>query len=267
MSNPNPTGEISQDVNSVPSQSFRFLEWFVLLLVALPVLHPVPIFFLLPLVVIVVVSSPFVVPILIYRDASRIRALDLDWRPNARRYAAAAFLASPLIILANPLAPAIHVIHEPLYQLYRGSTGVVTAHHVRIGPPLFALYYLHKRHQNVRPGPVSGRWWLVLPATVAGGLLLLVAKGLFPASVSRVAGLGVSPLFAVFPAAAYYDAVYIVNGDGPWNPNPPLHLLLAFVSIVVYPLSLLYPLYAAYYLIRRAKGVGESPSETSFRQT
>lgn len=223
--------------------------------------------FLLPLVVLVVASSPFVVPILIYRDASRIRTLDLDWRPNARKYAVAAFLASPLIVFANPLAPAISAIHEPLYQLYRGATGVVTAHHVRIGPPLFALYYLHKRHRNVRLDPVSGRWWLVLPATVAGGVLLLVAEVLLAASVSSVIGLGVSLLFAVFPAAAYYDAVSLVNGDGSWNPNPPLHLLLAFVSIVVYPLSLLYPLYAAYHLIRRAKSVGESASETSFRAT
>lgn len=202
-----------------------------------------------------VLVAVLVVPVLLYLDASTVRDADLRWNPSPLGYAVATAVATPLVF-----APAPFVSSGPIMAVveYPFETFGVASTYVTLVPPVVALDYLYRRHYFVRDSAERDDWWLLLPVIVGVGLGAAAVGVATPAfegdalAVARVASLA-------FPVAAYLDASYVRTVGDDWTPNPVVHFGLATVSILVFPGTLLYVLYAGYYLSKRYRHVGLEP--------
>ena len=202
----------------------------------------------------VAVAGLFVAPAMVYADAKRVRALDLDWRPGPVRHAVAAFALTVVAGVGVELGRApVVLVTEPVRSAYYGLTAGPPEFHafyLTMGVPLGALYYLSRRYEHL-DGPTPSRyWWLAPPVVVAASVGYLAAELVVAGSLPRVAAAAVV-LASLFPVGAYLDARHLRQSAADWNPNPAVQFLLAYLAIVVYPLSVLYPAYAAVYLARR----------------
>lgn len=202
-----------------------------------------------------VVVAVLVVPVLLYLDASTVRAADLRWDPSPLGYAVATAVAAPLVLAPVPFlnsGSVMAVVEYPFETLGVAST------YVTLVPPVVALDYLYRRHYFVRDAAERADWWLLLPATVVVGLGAAGLGAVAPTfegdvlAVARVVSLA-------FPVAAYLDASYVRTVGDDWTPNPVVHFGLATVTILVFPGTLLYVLYAGYYLSKRRRHVGLEP--------
>lgn len=202
-------------------------------------------------------GSVFVVPGLVYLDASRIRSRELDWEPRPVLYAAATFVLTPVAatifeLARMPLSSAM----QPLSLFYYDLVAAPPRMHsmlLAIAAPLGALFYLARRYEHLDGASASRHWWALLPAVVAGAVAYLAAELLVPGSLRFVAAV-VMLLASLFPIAAFMDSLYLRNREWGWTPNPAVQFLLAYASILVFPISVLYPVYAAYHLGRRWRG-------------
>lgn len=244
--------------SEVPSSPYRFIEWFVfasLVLLALPttfmavspsltLLLAVPALLFVPL-------SFVVTPVLVYWDATLVRSIDAEWTPSAARCALVAFLLSPLMFAFSPVANEIDGLVQSIITTYLNRTTVgIHQQLLQLGPPIGALYYLYRRHEHVPVSRTTRFWWVLLPITSLGGLGYLAAVLLLPNDIVLIPSV-VALLRLLFPVAAYMDALFLQNSRYSWDPNPATHFLLAYVSILVFPLSFLYLPYTGYHLGRR----------------
>ncbi|WP_135823851.1 hypothetical protein [Halorussus ruber] len=211
----------------------------------------------------VLLASVFVAPVLVYADAVRVRALDLDWSPRPVVHAAGAFVLTvaasvALELVRMPLLSAMHPVNEMYYSLSSGPPRVQSML-LTISAPLGTLYYLARRNQHLDGKTPSRYWWLLLPAVVAVGAGYLAAELAAPGSLTTVAG-GAMVVASLFPVGAYMDARYLRSRSSGgkadseasgWRPNPAVQFLLSYLSVLVFPISVLYPAYAVGYLARR----------------
>jgi hypothetical protein len=203
---------------------------------------------------IVLLASVFVAPVLVYADAVRVRALDLDWSPRPVVHAVGAFVLTvaasvALELVRMPLMSAMHPVNEIYYSLSAGPPRVQSML-LAISAPLGALYYLARRNQHLDGKTPSRYWWLLMPAVVAVGVGYLAAELGAPGSLTTVAGVAMV-VASLFPVGAYMDARHLRSTESAWRPNPAVQFLLAYLSVLVFPISVLYPAYAVGYLARR----------------
>lgn len=255
-------GIVPRTVSEIPSLPYRFLEWFVftfLIMLSIPAIaaslfYPsggvqLVLFSALPAVLFALLTC-VVVPILVYGDATLVRSLDFEWKPNAVRFAFIAFLLSPVMALFSPIAAGIDAVIQHAFNSYRDLFTVGVRSTLQIGPPVGALYYLHRRHKHIPVSGTSQFWWVLLPLISLSGLTFLVTAAILPTNA-----LFISPIIELFrvslPIAAYMDALFLRNNQYSWNPNPAVQYLLAYISILVFPESLLYVIYTGYHIGRR----------------
>lgn len=213
---------------------------------------------------IALLASVFVGPVLVYADAVRVRALDLDWSPRPVVHAGGAFVLTvaasvALELVRMPLQSAMFPLNEVYYSF---SAGPPRMHSMllAISAPLGALYYLARRHRHLDGRTPSRHWWLLMPAVVAVGAAYLAAELAAPGSLTTFAG-GAMVVASLLPVGAYVDAEYLRSRSAAgersgWRPNPAVQFLLAYLSVLVFPISALYPAYVAGYLARRFGVVG-----------
>lgn len=159
-------------------------------------------------------------PLLLYLDAQKIRAADVDWDPS----------------------PAFSVVGA----LFLGT--------------FMQLHHLYKRHQVVVDWVDRTDWRYLVVAGAVGPLFFAVATVAlaFVLSGSQLsyalvpAGLGLLTA-ALFPLGVYRDATYVRLNSGAWQPNPGSHLGWAFIGLYVAPLW--YPLHGGYYLYKRRQAL------------
>jgi hypothetical protein len=131
---------------------------------------------------------------------------------------------------------------EPSRYLYAGGALLVSA-------PFFALVYLYRRYEHVSPTAGSRYWWLVVVlAAVVGPLTIIIGLLGTTAAVGTVLAVAATIAAGLLPVGIYRDAAYVRTSPSRWNPNPALHLGLAFVCLAV---AVLQPLLAGWYLGKR----------------
>ena len=202
-------------------------------------------------------GSVLVVPGLVYLDASRIRSRGFDWQPRPLLYAAATFVLTPVASMALELTRMpISSFMQPLSLFYYDLAATPPGMHsmlLGITAPLGALFYLALRYEHLDGASASRHWWVSLPTVVAAAIAYLAAELVVPGSL-RLAAAAAMLLTSLFPIGAFFDSIYLRDREWGWDPNPAVQFLLAYASILAFPISVLYPLYAAYHLGRRWRG-------------
>lgn len=213
----------------------------------------------LPMVLVglVALGSFIAVPGMVYADAEHVEALDLDWTPRPARWGIITLLLTVggNLVIELLRMPA-HAVLRPLRLFYYNlGTAPPELHSMLLtaSAPVGALYYLGRRYQHLGGRGVNPHWWVVLPAIVVVAVAYLAAELYVPGSLNRIAA-GTMVLATLFPVAAYMDARHIRRSANTWNPNPAIQFLLAYLSVIVFPISILYACYAAYHLGRRWLG-------------
>ncbi len=201
--------------------------------------------------------SAFVVPGLVYADASTLKSRDLNWNPHPVRLAVGSFLltiagGTLLEVIRGPLVSALH----PVMTMYANQvliSPVTPTVLLSVTAPMGAVWYLGYRHKHVQSSAPSRYWWLLIPGVVVCALSYLLVPLFMPGdwNLLFVALVAISPLF---PIAVYMDACYLCRSANEWNPNPSLQFFVAYLSHLIFPFSPFYPMYAIYYLVRRGNG-------------
>lgn len=254
---------VTREEPSIASNRYRFLEWFVFALVLFDGVSSfgafvgreraaVTFLFALPILVLTLASF-LVVPTLVYWDARLIRSQDLDWKPRPAKWALAVFVLTPLTAAFTLVDPTVLPGLDAMRQFHAGltqtSTPLVTQSSSGV-PALGALVYLCYRHRHLSSRSPASHWWLLPAGVVLAAVIYLAAALVIPRTSLLVFG-PVLFLSYLFPIGIYVDSLYLRASEYSWNPNPALQFFLAFLSISVFPLSYLYPLYLAIYAVKR----------------
>lgn len=248
---------------SLPSNRYRFLEWFVFILALSYSVSglgtvvgggrvSVTFLFALP-ILILTLASFLVIPLLVYWDTRLVRSQDFDWKPRPVKWALIVFVLTPLTAVFTLVDPSVLPGLGAMRQLHAGlaqtSTPLVTQSSSGV-PALGALVYLFYRHRHLSPRSTVAYWWLLPGGVVLAAVIYLVAAMVIP----RTSIFVLTPtlvLSCLFPIGIYLDSIYLRSSEYSWKPNPALQFFLAFLSISVFPLSYLYPLYFAIYMTKR----------------